>query len=180
MAAITGTHPIYKAVSTPDTLKELHNAEFDDSMCRQCNFLLTPIWSPIPCIAFEFWNKRAYHRVYENRLESNTPLVNCLPMNSCLKDMVSVKYFDKDAKFAPWKRATACTPFHSFCFIECQGEVAATARQAWANNCCCPCLRSYAPGLKDAQAFCDAANAAQATALAAVMMAEAGVQKMTK
>ena len=68
MAAITGTHPIYKAVSTPGTLKELHNAEFDDSMCRQCKFLLTPILSPIPCIAFEFWNKRAYHRVYENRI----------------------------------------------------------------------------------------------------------------
>jgi hypothetical protein len=177
MAAITGTHPIYKAVSTPGTLKELHNAEFDDSCCRQCNFLLTPIWSPFPCMAFEFWNKRAYHRVYENRLESNTPLVNCCPMDACLTDMVSVKFFDKDAKFAPWKRATCCTPFHSMCVVECQGEVAATAKQPWQNNCCFPCFRSYAPGLKDAQAFCDAANAAQAQALAAVMIADAQVMK---
>ena len=176
MAAITGTHPIYKAVSTPGTLKELHNAEYDDSVCRQCHPVLTPISSPWCCLAFPMWNKRAYQRVYENRLESNHPCVAC-PCNMCMADIVSVGFFDKKGKFAPWRRETMCTPYHCCYIVECQGEVAATARQAWANNCCCPCLRSYAPGLKDAQAFCDAANGAQAQALAAVMIADAQVMK---
>jgi hypothetical protein len=164
----TGTAAIYKAVSTPGTLKELHNAEFDDGICRQCHPTLTPIAQPWCCLAFEMWNSRAYTRVYENRLEQNTPLVFCCPMNMCMLDFVSVRFFDKGAKFVPWTRATACTPFHTCYMIECHGEVAATAKMACLNNCLFPCCRTYVPGLKDAQAFCDAANAAQATALAAV------------
>ena len=74
----TGTAAIYKAVSTPGTIKELHNAEFDDSLCRKCHPILTPIPAPFCCTAFEMWNKRAYTRVYENRLEHNRPLINCL------------------------------------------------------------------------------------------------------
>ena len=85
-------------------------------------FSSPPFGLPSRASAFEFWNKRAYHRVYENRLESNTPLVNCCPMDGCLTDMVSVKFFDKDAKFAPWKRATCCTPFHSLCFSRVPGR----------------------------------------------------------
>ena len=172
----TGTAAIYKAVSTPGTLKELHNAEFEDGICRQCHPALTPIPAPFCCMAFEMWNRRAYTRVYENRLEHNRPLINCLPCNDCMFDWVSVGYFDKGAKFVPWVRPTACTPFHTCCLVELHGEVAATARKGWQNNCLFPCYRTFVPGLKDAQAFCDAANAAQATALAAVY--NPAVQKM--
>jgi hypothetical protein len=175
MAAVTGTHPIYKAVSTPGTLKELHNAEYDDSVCRQCHPVLTPISNPWCCLAFPMWNKRAYQRVYENRLESNHPCVAC-PCNMCMADIVSVGFFDKKGKFAPWRRETMCTPYHCCYIVECQGEVAATAKKPWANNCLFPCLRTYVAGLKDAQAFCDAANSAQSTALAAV--AAPNAQKM--
>lgn len=171
----TGTSAIYKAVSTPGTLKELHNAEFEDGICRQCHPILTPIPAPFCCTAFEMWNRRAYTRVYENRLEHNRPLITW-PCNDCMHDWVSVGYFDKGAKFVPWVRPTACTPFHTCFVVELHGEVAATARKGWQNNCLFPCYRTFVPGLKDAQAFCDAANAAQATALAAVY--NPAVQKM--
>ena len=171
----TGTAAIYKAVSTPGTLNGLHNAEFEDGICRQCHPILTPIPAPFCCMAFEMWNRRAYTRVYENRLEHNRPLITW-PCNDCMHDWVSVGSSTRGPSSCPGCARPRAPPSTPAAWSSCTVRVAATARKGWQNNCLFPCYRTFVPGLKDAQAFCDAANAAQATALAAVY--NPAVQKM--
>lgn len=102
--------------------------------------------------------ERAYVHVHENRIEVNAPSHKGFLGGCMFSDVVEVKYFDKIG--APFKRETMCTPYHLFGFLECWGQVAATAPHPWLNNFCCWCLRDYVIGLENADEFSKAMSVA--------------------
>tara|TARA_B100000683_G_scaffold42116_2_gene37520 strand:+ start:732 stop:1238 length:507 start_codon:yes stop_codon:yes gene_type:complete len=148
----TGTDKRYNT-KNPGFEHVSHNAELSDQFK-----LCAPGLCCQPCLFWDTYNARAFVRVTENRIESNYPVM-CAPC--MMTDMVSSTYYDKVK--APFERATSCTPFHMCCVLEVSGQVAATAKHPACNNCIGGMLgcRSYIIGLKDAQAFCVAANAAR-------------------
>jgi hypothetical protein len=153
---MTGTHKAYRTKS-PGKIEVVHEAELSK------NFGLANInWSifgvPWPFLCWEKYDERAFVRVTENSLDTNYPLM-CIPCS--VTDMISVKMWDKHP--AGYEQATACTPFHFCCCVEMCGQVAATSVHPACNNTCGTLLglRRFVPGLKDANAFCKAANAAR-------------------
>lgn len=102
--------------------------------------------------------ERAYVRVHENRIEVNAPSHKGCLRGCMFSDVVEVKYFDRIG--APFKRETMCTPYHLFGFLECWGQVAATAPHPWLNNFFCWCLRDYVIGLDNADEFSKAMSVA--------------------
>jgi len=148
----TGSHKRYNT-KNPNFEHISHNAELSDAF-RLC----APGLFCQPCLFWDSYNARAFIRVTENRIETNYPIM-CSPFS--FTDMINSIYFDKVK--APFERVRMCTPFHCCCVVELTGQVAATAKHPICNNCIGGMLgfRSYIPGLKDADAFCAAANKAR-------------------
>ena len=148
----TGTHKRYNT-KNPKFEHVSHHAELSDQF-RLC----APGLFCQPCLFWDSYNSRAFVRVSENRVETNYPIM-CSPFS--FADMISSTYYDNVK--APFVHATSCTPFHFCFFIECTGQVAASAKHPACNNCIGGLLgcRSYVVGLKDAASFCTAANAAR-------------------
>ena len=130
-----------------------HSAELSDNF-RLC----APGLFCQPCCFWDAYNSRAFVRVTETRIETNYPIM-CSPFS--FTDMISSTYYDKVK--SPFERATACTPFHCCCCVELSGQVAASAKHPMCNNCLGGWIvcRTYIVGLKDAQTFCTAVNAAR-------------------
>ena len=166
---MTGTHSIYQT-KTPGQIQVLHEAELSDkwrlSTIGTINVAgsTVPYCNPWPMFCWDKFNERAFVRVTENSLETNYPIF-VLPCDMCLKDNIDVKMWDKHK--VPYVKATCFTPT-DICGIECCGQSAATSFHPALNNECGGCLgcRTYVPGLKDAQAFCEAVNAARDAKLA--------------
>jgi hypothetical protein len=152
---MTGTHKRL-STKTPGVIQVHHEAELDK------NFgLCAPTF--VPCLPFFCWdkyNERAFIRVTENELVTNYPFM-CLPflIPDCIKTQ---NWQGTMTEFVPAKN---CTPMHTCCFVELCGGVAATSVHPACNSmggrCCFPCLSCYVIGLKDAESFCAAANAAR-------------------
>ena len=67
-----------------DLPRLLHKAEFDDTCCDKC----------VPAAA----KKRQYLHIWDNKIEGNYPIGICgclTPDDVCVKDNISVIYFDK-------------------------------------------------------------------------------------
>lgn len=152
---MTGTHKRL-STKTPGVIQVHHEAELDK------NFgLCAP--TAVCCLPFLYWdkyNERAFIRVTENELVTNYPFM-CLPflIPDCIKTQ---NWQGTMTEFQPAKN---CTPMHTCCFVEVCGGVAATSVHPACNSmggrCCFPCLSCYVIGLKDAESFCAAANAAR-------------------
>lgn len=152
---MTGTHPVYKT-KVPGQIQVLHEAELDDRF-KCIPLKMGNCW---PYLGWNDYNARAFIRVTENSLDMNYPLW-VGPMECCRKDMVSVQMWDTNQ--VPYVRASCGTPYDS-CGKENYGQTAATAVHPSCNNIIGGYLglRTYVPGLKDADAFIAAANAAMA------------------
>ena len=166
---MTGTHAAY-ITKTPGQIQVIHEAELSDSF--KFNTVGTidvggyqvPYFNPWPMLCWNSFNERAFVRVTENSLETNYPIF-MLPCEMFLKDNINVQMWHKHK--VPYTKATCFSPT-DICGIEVCGQSAATSCHPSCNNTCGGCLflRQYVPGLKDAEAFCNAVNAARDAKLA--------------
>lgn len=177
---MTATHAAYRT-KTPGNIQVIHEAELSDNFRNGAMGTIDVAGTPVPYLniwqmcCWDKFNERAFIRVTENSLDTNYPLY-VLPIDSCLKDNIKVNMWDKHK--VPYVRATCCSPT-DVCGIELCGQSAATSFHPACNNTCGGVLglRTYVPGLKDADAFCDAVNNAQKAKLASTISATVSAPK---